>query len=259
MRSFGTYSRYYDLLYQDKDYEGEAAYVSRVLRERCGTSRGLRILELGAGTGRHARRLAADGHDVEGVDLSDDMVVQARAELEASSADVRARVRFRVGDVRDVRTGEHYDAVVSLFHVMSYQTSMADLEAAFATARAHLHPGGVFFFDAWYGPGVLTTPPVVRVKRVSGSDLSILRLSEPTVFVNDSRVDVRFTLYVSSPAGSIVDVVEEVHRMRYWFHPEVEGAAARTGFEVAQLREWMTERSPDATTWNACWALTAVP
>ena len=36
--------------------------------------------------------------------------------------------------------------MISLFHVMSYQTTNADLLAVFATAAAHLRPGGLFLF-----------------------------------------------------------------------------------------------------------------
>ena len=54
---FQGYSQYYDLLYRDKDYEREAAYIDALLR-RHGVL-GKNILELGSGTGRHARRLSA--------------------------------------------------------------------------------------------------------------------------------------------------------------------------------------------------------
>jgi len=51
------------------------------------------------------------------------------------------------GGVRDVRLGKSFDAVISLFHVLSYQTRNPNLEVTFATARAHQEPGGKFIFD----------------------------------------------------------------------------------------------------------------
>ena len=51
MSILGTYSRYYNLLYKDKDYAGEAAYIYDLIgRYRPGATN---ILNLGCGTGRH--------------------------------------------------------------------------------------------------------------------------------------------------------------------------------------------------------------
>ncbi|HEY2400385.1 MAG TPA: class I SAM-dependent methyltransferase, partial [Steroidobacteraceae bacterium] len=56
---FDAYAAYYDLLYRDKDYPGEARYVQSLLR-RHGVSDG-DLLELGCGTGRHAEQLVRLG------------------------------------------------------------------------------------------------------------------------------------------------------------------------------------------------------
>jgi predicted TPR repeat methyltransferase len=75
MSVFREYAEYYDLLYSDKDYTGEANFV----RERLGTlKQGATLLELGSGTGRHAQAFSELGLRVTGVDLSPEMVEQAR-------------------------------------------------------------------------------------------------------------------------------------------------------------------------------------
>jgi SAM-dependent methyltransferase len=168
-------------------------------------------------------------------------------------------VTFAEGDIRSVRVGETFDAVVSLFHVMSYQTAQQDFETALATARAHLRPGGLFLFDAWYGPGVLTDPPSVRVKRASGPDFTVMRVAEPELRASESCVDVSFTVFVFSSPDEVARVVRETHRMRYWFRPEVAAAASRAGFEVVELSQWMTRSAPRTSTWNAFWVLRALP
>ena len=53
-----------------------------------GEVRGLRIADIGGGTGRHALRLAGAGADVTGVDFSEEMLAKARAKPGAE------RVRF---------------------------------------------------------------------------------------------------------------------------------------------------------------------
>ena len=52
MSVFGPYSRYYDLLNRDKDYDGEVEYVAGLLRRH--SKRPVRsVLDVGCGTGSH--------------------------------------------------------------------------------------------------------------------------------------------------------------------------------------------------------------
>ena len=72
---FDAYSRYYDLLYRDKDYAAEVDYIDRLL-QRHGVS-GKDLLEFGSGTGKHGRLLAERGYRVTGIERSAEMVAQA--------------------------------------------------------------------------------------------------------------------------------------------------------------------------------------
>ena len=152
MELFGRYGDYYDLLYRDKDYAAEAEYVTRVV---CAAAPGVRtVLELGSGTGIHGRIMAAHGLAVTGIERSETMVALARARTASGAG--RGGFECVAGDIRSAVLGRVFDAVVSLFHVVSYQTTNADLEQTFATASRHLVPRGVFFFDVWHGPAVLS-------------------------------------------------------------------------------------------------------
>ena len=65
---FEASSRYYDLLYQEKDSAAEAAYVDALL-QRHGIS-GPELLEFGSGTGRHGCLLTKRGYRVRGLERS---------------------------------------------------------------------------------------------------------------------------------------------------------------------------------------------
>ncbi len=244
MSVFGNYSRYYDLLYRDKDYGGEAAYIhSLIERQRPGARS---VLDLGCGTGRHASLLAERGYDVTGVDRSPEMLAEARAR------EVRAgRSEFVEGDLRSVRLGRQFDVVVSLFHVMSYQTTNADLAAAFATLRAHLAPGGLFIFDCWYGPAVLNLRPAVRVLRLEDEATAVTRLAEPVLHPNANVVDVNYQVFVKDKRTSAVSELREKHSMRYLFAPEVDFLLAAAGLEPQKLEAFMADGGPGLDTWTA--------
>lgn len=246
MSVFGAYSRYYDLLYRDKDYAGEASYVRGLIEQhRAGP---LSVLDLGCGTGRHDAFLAEMGYDVTGVDRSAEMLHEARAL--ARTAGAPASLRFEQGDVRSVRLGKTFDVVISLFHVMSYMTTNQDLFDAFATVREHLKPGGLFVFDAWYGPAVLSDRPAVRVKRLEDPRIAVTRIAEPAMSPNENLVDVGYQVFVKDKASGEVAEIRETHRMRYYFRPELNFVAHAQGLRIDECRTFMDDRSPGLDTWN---------
>lgn len=250
MISFASYSRYYDLLYRDKDYSAEARYVHHLLERHVPAARDL--LELGCGTGAHAAELAGLGYDVTGVDMSEGMLAAAEVRKDALPAAHAKRVSFVSGDARDVRLGRRFGAVISLFHVMSYQTTNGDLAAAFTTAREHLEPGGIFLFDCWYGPGVLTSRPSVTVKHLSDNGTDVTRVAEPKMHPDQNVVDVNYTVTVADRATGNNETLRETHRMRYLFSPEVSMMLAAARLTLLESREWMSDRAPGFNSWAAC-------
>lgn len=249
MSVFSAYGHCYDLLYQDKDYRAEASYVAEMIERHAPGGRN--ILDLGCGTGSHAVHLARSGYSVHGVDLSEAMLAKAHDLKQALDPETAARLTFELGDVRSIRVGKKFDVVISLFHVMSYQTTNAELEASFATAASGLGAGGLFIFDAWYGPAVLTERPEVRIKRVEDNTFRITRIAEPAMFPNDNLVDVNYQVWIEAKASTVVEKIHETHRMRYFFYPEVEWILKNKGFKLIAAEEWMTGHKLSSTTWSA--------
>lgn len=250
MTVFAGYSRYYDLLYRDKDYAAETHYVAGLLRKHAPAAK--TILEIGSGTGAHAAQLARLGYEVTGVDMSEGMLESAEARRRELPHDLASRLSFALGDARSIRIGRRFDAVISLFHVMSYQTSNEDLAAAFATARDHLAPGGVFLFDCWYGPAVLRQWPAVTVKELSDDATEVKRVAEPVIHAAANVVEVNYTVTVTDRITGASDTLKERHEMRYLFSPEVKLALAAAGMTLTESRGWMTDRPPGFDSWGAC-------
>jgi SAM-dependent methyltransferase len=248
MTVFSGYAEWYDLFYEDKDYRGETAFVTSVLQAEGGAGRSL--LEVGCGTGAHARWLAAAGWQVVGIDRSERMLAQARARL-AQVTDSPAEAHFQTGDARDFDLGREFDAAVSLFHVMSYQAGPGDLDAALGSIRRHLPPGGLFLFDFWYGPAVLAQRPERRVRVVEDHRFHVSRSAVPTLREDAHVVDVRYEFEVTDKRKGTREHVEELHPMRYLMPSEVGELARAAGFAPIALRAWMGERAPDEGTWSA--------
>lgn len=245
-QQFGAYALYYDLLYREKDYQGEVDYVQRLLERY--SPRARRLLNLGCGTGRHDSLFAKAGFEVTGVDLSLDMISVAKKRH-------GSRATYHQGDARTVRLNQEFDVVTALFHVMSYQIDNPDLKAVLETARQHLSPGGLFVFDCWYGPGVLTDPPTTRVKRMANDSVSVTRLAESTQDANRNQVTVNYEILIEELSSGRVQKLRESHLMRYLFTPEIYLLAELCGFTVEHFETWMTGDTPGLDTWNVVYIL----
>lgn len=238
MTVFDAYARYYDLVNKDKDYAGEARYVhSLIQRYAAGKTR---LLDIGCGTGRHAQLFAELGLDVAGLDRSEAMITQAKL----SSPELE----FHVGDVCSFKLEEEFEVISALFHVVSYLTSVEQLQAAFASIRQHLQPGGLFIFDCWHGPAVLHQRPEIRIRRLSDDTTRIVRIAEPTMSIPDQTVNVDFQIFVEEQG--VWDEITENHLMRYLFAAEVESLLADNGMRLIHTEEWLTGSDPSDDSWS---------
>lgn len=91
------------------------------------------ILDAGCGTGRVTAHLARLGIDVEGVDLSPNMIEQART--------THPSLRFRAGDLTHLGGPDHaYAAVLAWYSIV--HTPPSELPGIWTELRRVLKPGG---------------------------------------------------------------------------------------------------------------------
>lgn len=135
MKLYSTLAPWYRLLTPLEDYAEEAAVFRGLLLEVLGpppAGERWRLLELGAGAGHNAHYLS----DTFALTLTD-----RSAEMLALAAEVCPGARLLVGDMRDLRLEERFDAVF-VHDAVSYLVTEEEVRAMLATARAHLRPGG---------------------------------------------------------------------------------------------------------------------
>ncbi len=246
MDHFKEYSKYYDLLYKDKDYIGEVSYLSEVFirlgKHDCS------LLDIGCGTGKHAGLLTQKGFKVHGVDISDTM-------LESAIRNFGDKVSFSKGDIRNLKLNRTFEIVTSLFHVISYQTKNEDLEASFKSVYNHLSPDGYFIFDCWYGPGVMNDLPTVKIKRMNDDDYEVIRIAEPEINYNESVVNVNFQILINDLKKNKLTKLQEKHPMRFLFKNEIEFFANKFNFKIKGFYSWLSFEEPAKDDWYVLFVL----
>ncbi|MDQ3020510.1 MAG: class I SAM-dependent methyltransferase [Bacteroidota bacterium] len=248
MKVFASYAKYYDLLYKDKDYKSEADYIEKFIKKYKPDSK--KILDLGCGTGRHAAIFAKRGFNVTGVELSEHMIEIAQIHLKNNDT-LSENLKFVQGDIKNIKLNEKFDIVMLLFHVMSYQTKNEDIKQTLKTVKEHIKPDGIFIFDFWYGPAVLAQKPESRLKKLESEDIVIERFAMPVMYINENSVDVNYKILIKEKSDGSVSEINETHKMRYFFLPEIELFFSDFELKLNYCEEWMTSNELSEKSWSA--------
>ena len=245
---FKKYAKYYDLLYQDKNYIAESEYISTIIKKYQTNAK--KILEFGSGSGIHARLLSRLGYEVSGIEISQEMI-----DLGNQNSDLKIRdSKFKCvqGDCKDTYISNDFDVVISLFHVLSYQISEKSITAIFNNAHKQLKPGAIMIFDFWYAPAVWNCRPTLRLKKVENTELKITRIAEPQCWEEKNRVDVNYLTFVEDLSARQISKIEETHKMRAFDLGEINKFSSATGFDLLHSEEWLSRKSPSDITWGVC-------
>lgn len=131
----------YLALYRHRDLSEARLLVSFLARRGLVASP---VIDLGCGAGRHLLALAESGCDAIGVDLSEPLLLRARACLHEEGHPVRvARADIRALPVAGASCG----TALSLFTTFGYFDEEADERALLAEVYRVLRPGGHYVLD----------------------------------------------------------------------------------------------------------------
>lgn len=239
MRVFGKeYAFAYDYLYQDKNYEKECDFIERVFKKFSGGVK--TILDLGCGTGGHATILAKRGYNVVGVDCSREMLDIAKRKANEANLSIE----FIDGDITNLNLQKKFDAVISMFAVMSYQSTNEAISSVCKTAKDHLAQEGLFLFDCWNGPAVLTQKPTARIKKVNLDEKEkIIRFTEPILNTLTHTVEIRFKV-LTIKGDNVISETNESHLMRFLFPQEIKYFLEVAGFRKIEFCPFLELEKP---------------
>jgi SAM-dependent methyltransferase len=133
-RLYQDLAPWWHLISPPVEYTGEAAYLAALVA--AGPGPGAEVLDLGSGGGNVAAHLKP-GLAMTLVDLS--------AEMLAVSRELNPECEHRQGDMRAIRLGRAFDAVL-VHDAVDYMTTEDDLRQVIETAWAHCRPGGLALF-----------------------------------------------------------------------------------------------------------------
>jgi len=226
---FSESAELYDLIYAAfKDFAAEAAELAGLLRRahpECRT-----VLDVGCGTGEHARHLA-EAHDlaVDGLDLEPAFVEIARRKNPGGE--------FVVADMADFRLAKRYDAVVCLFSSIGYVRTSARVVSALRCFGEHLAPDGVVVVEPWFAPGQLDPDRVSR-HTAEAEGIRVERVSRVEVDGALSRLRFDYTIR----EGGTVRTATEIHELGLFTTEELLESFRQAGLRAEYDPEGLTGR-----------------
>ncbi len=198
---------YSDATFYDRLFPGGERAVDFYRAEA--DRQGGRVLELGCGTGHKLIPIASDGHPCTGLELSPDMLAEARRK----AAERDAVVEWVEGDMRDFDLGRTFDLVIIAANSLLHLHGAEDLVGCFRSVRRHLAPRGRLVFDVF-------NPSVRLLAQADGAR----RRRDALSFVHPDRGVVHVDV------AETYDASAQVIRGRWYFSTECE-----TDFAVAPL------------------------
>ena len=229
---------YYEFV-EGRDWKDEIGLITSVLRKHRSKS----VVDLGCGTGYHARALTKLGFNVTGIDISKQNIRFARSRAKAE----HVQPRFVIGSYYHYQPDEQVDAALCL----NWSIPVRDGEVKRFLANAHsmLRPGGLLLFDferisqiVWKDVG----KPIVESWDTGGE--LIVRVSIGQI---KSNVLVSRDLYAIYPKNSGPIAPDETLRyktaqgrgrirvyldcsyVRFFSMPEIRRLANRSSFSIA--------------------------
>jgi len=224
MGNFKKYSKYYDSLYEGKDYKKEVDFLSLVMKKYL-PKKAKNILSLGCGTAGHDIILAKKGFNVFGIDGSKTMISIAKEKAKKENV----KIDFKVSDITNFTVAKKFDFAMAMFNIAGYMAENESMERFLKNTNKALKKNAFLVFDCWYGPAVLKDKPQNREKKFMINDREVTRLTTQTFDVEKSVLNINFEIKEGNES-----ITRETHPMRFWYLKELEYFLKNNGFELVK-------------------------
>jgi SAM-dependent methyltransferase len=234
------YSKYYNFVYKSKNYKLEVDYILRLLKSK--KKKIKTILELGSGTGAHAKYLIRKGFKLTCVEKSSKMILNFKSNLK--------KIKIINADLRKLKLKNKFDLVLSMFHVINYMVKNKDINAFFNTASRHLNSGGILVFDTWYYPAVKYNPPKKTKKIFIYKKFKIIKVAIPNK-LNKKIFNIKYLFNIINSNNSSNFNFIENHIIRAFNIKELDKISKKYNFKKIANYSFLKRTKPSPKNFGA--------
>ena len=233
MDSYNEFASVYDIFMDETPYEEWKDRIVEILRNHNITD-GL-VLDLGCGTGTMTELLAAEGYDMTGVDLSEDMLYEAMEKRTQSGQDIL----YLCQDMREFELYGTMRAIVSVCDSINYLTDINDVIQTFKLVNNYLDPNGLFIFDF---------NTVHKYKKIGDSTIAETRDDSAFVWNNfydkATKLNQYDVTFFSKKSDGNYERFDETHLQRGYTLSEIKSCIEATGMKFLEAVDADTHKKP---------------
>lgn len=142
LAAYEEFASVYDIFMDNMDYDMWVEYIHRIWDKE--NIKPKLIAELGCGTGNITGRLAKEGYDMIGIDISEEMLSVAKTKAEEDGS---KNILYLLQDMTEFELYGTVDVILCLCDSINYITEYDDLVQVFKLVNNYLEPNGLFIFD----------------------------------------------------------------------------------------------------------------
>ncbi|WP_191560769.1 class I SAM-dependent DNA methyltransferase [Metabacillus idriensis] len=225
----------YDELMKEAPYE----LWTEFLHESMATfgNGGIKVLDLGCGTGEISIRLKQKGYDVTGIDISEEMLSIAFQK----TAEHGLSIPYFQQDMRSLdELAQTFDGIFICCDSLNYLETEEDVRAALTAAYKQLVPGGILVFDV-HSLYKINEIFAEATFAENGEDVSYIWNS----FLGEEPNSIEHDLSFFVKRGEIYDRFDEYHVQRTYPVNQYEEMLTETGFDIKEISADFKRQTPE--------------
>ncbi len=226
-QQYSSLARVYDSLNSDFDYGAYADFIVDEIKRHEAVSSSL-VLDLACGTGKMTLELRDRGYDMTGVDISMDMLSEARSECARRNI---SDILFLCQSMQEFELYGTVDACVCCLDSLNYLLSYEDIKKCFKLVHNYLIPDGVFVFD-------MNTP--YKFENTYGNNAYILE-NEGSLLAWQNEFNKKtgickfyLSVFTENDDGSY-NRFDEIQREKCYSVKRIKKALLECGFEIINI------------------------
>ncbi|MET3504871.1 class I SAM-dependent DNA methyltransferase [Halalkalibacter oceani] len=232
--SYQVFATLYDQLMKEAPYDEWLAYVKRQLGD--GQLANKAVMDVGCGTGELLIRLALEGAQVTGVDLSAEMLAIANEKCEKAGVRATLLEQSMTGLVSE----ESYDLITIFCDSLNYLELESDVQATFESAYNRLHTGGLLLFDV-HSVHKIEEGYIGQTFADDEGDIAYIWTAFPGE--HQASVEHELTFFIQDQPPYYIKK-EELHKQRTFAIRQYEAWLAAAGFTVESITADFKEAPP---------------
>lgn len=233
--SYEYFASVYDIMMSDVPYDSWVDYIEEIFIKH--QLQPKMILDLGCGTGTMTTKLAKNGYEMIGVDISPEMLFVAKEKADKEKLDIL----YLCQSMTELDLYGTVDCVLSICDSLNYLLETDELFETFCNVNNYLNPGGLFIFDL-----------NMESKFEEMGDQTFAEVFDTCAYIWENEYnhqmkinEYALTLFIEN--DGVYKRFEEMHYERAYSIEEITRLLEKSGLKLEAVYEELTFNTPNAT------------